>query len=133
MSDLSRLPDLPKKHTKREAGITPRVLEWFKTHYNGSCAIEIKATVENTIPMSALQPHQFSALLAATSTSGVVHKISDESRGHKPFDAFMLKRADAYVVACNTQKGICHAIPVKAWRGISFDRPGHEVEFTFEF
>lgn len=120
---MMNLPDLPKRRTKREADVTPRVLDWFRSHHNGPCAIEIKATGDNSIPRSALEPHQRTALLAASTPSGVVHKISDQSRGSKPFDAFKLSGVPAYVVAAFTKKGIAYAIPVSDWRGARFDMP----------
>lgn len=117
------LPDLPKKRKKREADITPKVLAWFRDNHNGSCAIEIKATAGDSIPMAALAPHQRTALLAASGSVGVVHKISDQSRGSKPFDAFMLSGIPAYVVAVFPKRSVAYAITINKWHGARFDMP----------
>jgi len=132
---MMNLPPLPKKRVKREAGITGKVLAWFKDNHNGSCAIEIKATDRNTIAASELKPHQKAALIAATGSIGLVHKISDQAQGSKPFDAFMLSGVPAYVVACHTKMRICLAVPVEKWRGINFMNPeSHvaDVDYTIE-
>ena len=113
---MSELPDLPRQIVKREASVTPRVLEWFRTLYKRSCAIEVKCTDGNSIPKSALMEHQRLALLAATG-EGIVHKLSDEARRKQPFDAFQLVSVPAYVVACFTKHRKCLVIPVEEWRG----------------
>lgn len=130
---MNVLPPLPKRRNKREADITPKVLQWFRQNHNGSCAIEIKASDSNTIPASDLKPHQRAALLEATRSVGVVHKISDQSQGAKPFDAFMLSGVPAYVVAVFTHKRIALAIPVQKWKGISLANEfSSDVAFTIE-
>lgn len=97
-------------------------MEWFRNQtYLSNCAIEIKATNKNTIPEKALQDHQRKALLNAKST-GIVHKIADSKR-RNPFDAFMLKNADAFVVACFTSHGVCLVIPVDQWKGARYNDP----------
>ncbi len=114
------LPPLPRSGgKKREAGITPKVLEWFRLNHKTSAAIEIKATATNSIPESALEPHQRKALLDAQN-GGLVWKIPDLGR-RNPFDAFMLKGVPAYVVACFTKKGVCYVIPVDQWAGAKGD------------
>lgn len=117
------LPDLPRTIKKREASITPRVLEWFRTNYTAPCALEIKATQTGSIPASALAPHQRIALLDATTARGIAHKLSDEARRQQPFDAFVLKGCAAFVVACFPKRGICYAVPIKEWRGVKLSCP----------
>ncbi|MES2006878.1 MAG: hypothetical protein V4436_02085 [Patescibacteria group bacterium] len=123
MSTSNELPPLPKTLHKREASVTPKVLAWFKTHHEGPAAIEVKATDTKSIPASKLEPHQRLALLAAMSSEGMTHKLSDEARRRQPFDALLLKNTPAYVVACFTGTGdrICLVIPVEEWCGARSD------------
>ena len=115
------LPELPRILKKREAEITPSVLLWFKENYPRSCAIEIKQTDKNSIPEKALQKHQRKALLDAT-MAGITHKIAD-NRTRLPFDAFLFKKADAFVVACFRRQKTCLVIPIKNWKGASPETP----------
>lgn len=108
---MDSLPSLPRVIRKKEASITPKVLTWFRENHKGSCAIEIKVAKGNSLPASALAPHQHAALMAA-SRGGIVHKLSDEARRRQPFDAFMLQGVPAYVVVVFTAKRIALAIPV---------------------
>jgi len=119
------LPDLPRQVKKREADVTPKILDWFLHKHWGSCAIEIKATNGNSIPASALEPHQQRALLDALD-HGIVHKIADSGR-RLPFDAFVLKGVPAYVVACFTSHGKAYVVPVDKWKGGRWHKtPGAE-------
>jgi hypothetical protein len=86
------LPDLPRTLKKREADITPHVLTWFRKNYPRSCAIEIK------YGKNKLEEHQKTAL-AQVAKGVFAHKIADTGRKN-PFDAFLLKNADAIVVTC---------------------------------
>lgn len=117
---MKELPELPQLKKKKEAKVTPRVLEWFRKNYHSSCAIEIKNTTKNTIPKSALKEHQMLALKDSKSFNGLVHKLSDESRRQQPYDAFMLKNADAYVVACFSKHGYCLIIDIDQWQGAKY-------------
>lgn len=116
------LPPLPAKREKREASLTPLILNWFRTNYKGSCAIEIKATKSNSIPESALQPHQKAALIAARG-AGVVYKIPDTSFAKRPFDAFMLSYTQAFVVACFSSSRVCLVIEADKWKGATPKTP----------
>lgn len=117
------LPDLAPIRRKREASVTPKVIEWFRKNVDYSVAIEVKATKGRSIPSSKLQPHQKRALLDASEAIGLGHKIADTGR-RLPFDAFVLKNTPAYVVACFTGDGVCYAIPVRRWRGARIDASG---------
>ncbi len=98
--------------------MTPAILNYFREHFNGCAAIEIKATDKNTIPYSALMPHQEAALRAASKGGkGLCYKISDAAHIRLPFDAFMLKGVPAFVVAAFIKHGIALAIPVEQWQG----------------
>ncbi len=111
------LPELPKKKNKTEAKVTPRVLAWLKKNYPFSVAVEIKVTKTNSIAKSALQPHQLKALLAVKDPAGLSYKIPDNSRIRLPFDAFIMKKTPAYVVACFIKHKKCIAIKPEDWNG----------------
>ncbi len=112
------LPPLPRKLKKREAQATPAILNYFREHFDACCAIEIKATDKGTIPCSALMPHQEAALRAAAKGGkGLCYKISDAAHIRLPFDAFMLKGVQAFVVAAFIKHGVALAIPVEEWNG----------------
>ena len=68
---------------------------------------ELKLCKGKSLPFSALADHQETALLAASSPEGLFHKITDQPifagskvrfTKPKPFDCFMLKNTNAYVV-----------------------------------
>jgi len=101
--------------------LTPKVLLWFKENYPKSCAIEIKQTSKDTIPEKALQPHQKKALLDSKH-SVITHKIAD-NRTRLPYDAFMLKKAQAFVVACYTKYGVCLVYDIDDWKGARYNDP----------
>ena len=122
MQSSDNLPNLPRKLHKREADITPKILAWFRKNHKQSCAIEIKASTGDTIPRSALAPHQRAALLAAMG-QGITHKLSDEARRRQPFDAFMLAGVEAYVVCAFTKRGIALVMPVHWFDGARYDSP----------
>lgn len=61
-------------------------------------AFELKQTTGKSIPFSAVEDHQLEALAAVWGPEGLIHKISDESRGYKPCDIVYLRLAAAYVV-----------------------------------
>lgn len=50
------------------------------------------------MPFSAVKDHQLDALVAATTTEGILYKIPDDSRGVKPFDMVYLKNSEGYVI-----------------------------------
>lgn len=53
------------------------------------------------------------ALSAVWGNEGLIHKISDESRGHKPFDIVYLRLAAAYIVI--KYPGFFCLISASAW------------------
>ena len=111
------LPDLPRIIQKREAGITPAILSWFRENGPATCLIEIKATTKNKIPASALLPHQRRALLDACG-GGIVYKLSDEARRQVPCDAFKISYTRAFVVcAFLSSPRVALVIDIKKWRG----------------
>ena len=97
-----KLPDLPRQLNKREAEVTPRVINWFEKNYPRSVAVEIKVGKNKT------KSHQDLALKEVQ--DGVFsYKIPDLGRKN-PFDFFTLKNADAFVVTCNLEERECHAV-----------------------
>ncbi len=110
------MPPLPRKLNKREAAITPKILKWLRANHPESAAIEIKATDKGTIPRGALQSHQEAALFMA-SHGTLCHKISDAGHTRNPFDAFVLHKVPAYVVAAFTARGVAYIIPIADWNG----------------
>lgn len=83
---------------KREADFGKQFRAWVRAQKDlPSAAFELKQTTIDYISFSALQDHQEAALLAAT-TTGLLYKAPDDSRGVKPFDFFYLKRTPAFVV-----------------------------------
>ena len=68
---------------------------------------ELKFCKGKSLPFSALAAHQETALLAASSHAGFFHKITDQPvfagskvrfTKPKPWDCFLLKNMDAFVV-----------------------------------
>lgn len=84
---------------KREAKFTMVFRSWLKsqTFFGCSVAFELKQTTTHSIPFTDVQPHQLTALRAAKH-GGFTYKISDESRGTKPFDMFYLYQVPAFIV-----------------------------------
>lgn len=92
------LPDLPKKVIKREAKfITTQFAHRIPTSLT-SCPLEFKQTTSYSFPFIGLPPHQSIALFKCTTPEGFFYKISDDSRGKKPFDGFFFRNSPAYVV-----------------------------------
>ena len=86
---------------KREASFTQVFRHWLKANPMNritGAAFELKQTTGKSLPFSAVEDHQLEALAAAWGPEGLIHKISDESRGYKPCDIIYLRLAAAYVV-----------------------------------
>lgn len=94
-----QLPNLPKKQNRKEAKIDGPVIKWFEDNWPRSCAIEVK------VKGGKLKPHQLLALVEVQRGS-FSFKIPDMGRKN-PFDGFVLKNADAFVVECDGR--ICEA------------------------
>ena len=76
-----------------------------------SFAIEMKIKYDNDKLhlVRDFQPQQINALLSATTSKGIYHKISDQTMQMKPFDAFQLCNVPAFV-------GVCWYVPRKRKR-----------------
>ena len=88
-----KLPELPKKYKRKEADITPFVMDWFLKNHPNSAAIEVK------VKGNKLLPHQEIALKTVASGS-FGYKIPDMGK-RVCYDCFILKKADAFVVTCD--------------------------------
>lgn len=95
-----KLPELPKKRRHKESDITGDVIKWFEKYWNNSVALEIK------IKGGKVYPHQLSAL-TQVEVGVFSHKIKDTG-SRNPFDVFILKKADAFLVICNGRKCVAY-------------------------
>lgn len=82
---------------KREAKFTLLFRHWLKANPRMSAAFELKQC-GSSLPFNAVQEHQVDALTSVHSSTGLLYKAPDDSRGVKPFDLFYLRSAPAYVV-----------------------------------
>ncbi len=86
----TKLPELPKIRKRKEADITPFVMDWFFNNYPHDVAVEVK------IKGGRLKKHQPVALEQVA--YGVFkHKLKDFG-GRNPFDFIVLKKAHAFIV-----------------------------------
>lgn len=81
---------------KREAKFNTTFNHWLKNVYKKSGAFELKQTLVDSIPFSAIEPHQLQALLAVRFGT-FVFKIPDAGY-QNPFDCFCMTEMPAYVV-----------------------------------
>lgn len=81
----------------RESKFTILFRHWLRANPRYSAAFELKQTQRDYISFNAVQPHQIAALMAVQN-QGLLYKISDETRGFKPFDLFYMRNEEAYVV-----------------------------------
>lgn len=123
MQSTILMPELPRILNKREARITPRIMDWFDKNYPDNWFIEVKQTTGNTIPFSAVKPHQLKALKAIRSKQGMKHKLSDAGHTRQPFDAFGVKKSHSFVVACFLKHHIALVIDPNKWSGASYNDP----------
>lgn len=65
----------------------------------GSAVFELKRTHKKRFNKNLVEDHQIRALRMAKHQS-VYHKISDMSMGAKPFDSFIIKACEAWLVIC---------------------------------
>jgi len=107
---METLPELPRIRKHKEADITPLVFKWFEDNWENSVALEIK------IKGGKIYPHQLVALRQVH--NGIFsHKIKDTG-SRNPFDGFILKKADAFIVICNKRKCVAYS---------------HDMNSKFEF
>ena len=102
---------LPKFLNKREAKITPKVLAWFQRNYPSSVALEIKMVG------GKVKDHQRAALQKVASNE-FAYKLPDMGN-RNPFDAIVLKNADAFIVWCADKQ--CNAVQVGGDKKLAID------------
>jgi len=95
----------------KETEFATRFAAWFLKNRNlfpDKILFEYKVTDGNTFNLkewTKKQPHQLRSLTHAQNDVGVYHKISDQSSGQKPADAFFIANGDSYLcVYFNKQK-----------------------------
>lgn len=71
--------------------------KWLRHVHYKTGVFELKAVSKNSIPFSAVQEHQETALYAVKHGS-LAYKIPDDTRGFKPFDCFLFVMSPAFVV-----------------------------------
>ena len=82
---------------KREAEFTIYFRHWLKANPMHTAAFELKQTTADSLPFNSVSDHQINALLAVSS-SGLLYKIPDDSRGIKPFDMVYFRNELSYIV-----------------------------------
>jgi hypothetical protein len=88
--------EMNKLEAKHQAHFNHWIREVFLAR--GQCgAFELKQTEADSISFDEVSEHQILNLQAAK-RGKLVHKISDSAMGFKPFDAFAMTGARAYVV-----------------------------------
>lgn len=91
---------------KLEAEATTKLRRWLQDHV-GTGAFEIKHTRGlDRFDLRELHEHQKDALAACSSPFGFSYKIPDEGRGYKPFDLFVLKGVQGWVVIVYPQMAV---------------------------
>lgn len=86
-----------------------------------TAVFELKRTKLPRFNKNLVAEHQIRALKMSGYSSGVYHKISDQSMGQKPFDSFIIKDAKGYLVICFDRT--CHFIDVHKWCDFVEDKP----------
>lgn len=96
---------------------------WLQAQWDGgSAAFELKRTITDRFYIPDLKQHQVLALSQARS-GGLYYKIPDDSYGVKPFDCFIIKEAEAYVViGFGSQLRDFVIIPIDTWLAHTTDK-----------
>ena len=96
------LPDLPKKYNRKEANITPDVMDWFFNYYPDDVTVEVK------VDKNKVLPHQKIALQQVEDGT-FKWKIPDQGKKN-PWDFIVLKTkmVKPFVVTCVGR--VCQAI-----------------------
>jgi penicillin-binding protein-related factor A (putative recombinase) len=101
---------------KREAQFQTLFKRWLQAKWEGGPAVfELKRTIGNSLPFSAVKPHQEEALTRARDV-GLYYKIPDDSFSQKPFDCFYVKNVGAYlVIGFGERLKSFVMIPIERW------------------
>lgn len=87
---MNKLPPLPRVLKKREASVTPKIINWLEKNWSNSFACEVK------IKGGRLEKHQKKALERITA-GRFSYKMPDSGIGKMPFDSFGLIDADPLI------------------------------------
>jgi penicillin-binding protein-related factor A (putative recombinase) len=84
-----------------EKDLYPKFSRYISTNWDHhkSAVFELKLCKGTSFNKHEIAEHQIRALKMAKG-NGVYHKISDQSIGQKPFDSFIVKGIDAFLVIC---------------------------------
>lgn len=83
---------------KHEAIATTKCQGWIRKTLP-TCGWEIKHTRGSTsFRVSELKEHQINWLLATTTHDGAIWKIPDAGYGYNPFDGFLLKDVNGFLI-----------------------------------
>lgn len=81
-----------------ESDFQTKFNRWLKHCWaEHSAVFELKFSKTNSLPFSAVKPHQIENLTIANSGS-FIYKIPDVGQAQKPFDSFIMRRVPAYIV-----------------------------------
>jgi hypothetical protein len=90
------LPTLPKVYSRKEADWTTKVFRHWLEKNSKTGVYEVKYAKGDSLPFSAVLPHQIENLLAVRHKT-FVYKVVDMGEKN-PFDIFCLTEQPAYVV-----------------------------------
>lgn len=101
---------------KHEAQFQTLFKRWLDALWEGgSAAFELKRSKTDSLPFDAVEVHQKENLLRAN-RGAFYYKIPDDSIGQKPFDCFVLRDVDAYIViAFGPRIKEFFLIPIDTW------------------
>lgn len=71
--------------------------KFIRKKHKQTAVWELKITKTKSLPFSRIEPHQITSLKKAKHAC-IYHKISDQSAGFKPFDAFQICHSPAFLV-----------------------------------
>lgn len=118
---------LPRILKKREASITPKIVEWLKKNLKHDFLYEIKHCKGDTIAESELLPHQKKSLLACR--NGVFNYKIPDMGGRNPADGFQMVGSGAYVIVHFSKHNKTLVIDVIDWKGGRHDKIN--AKYTF--
>jgi hypothetical protein len=95
---------------RREAAFQTKFNKWLRENHRETAAYELKQS-DGPMPFSRVEEHQLLALKAVKHNI-LIHKIADDTRLFKPFDAFVMSKVPAFVVILYRDTGNFHAIDI---------------------
>jgi len=101
----------------KETEFATRFAQWFfqnRAKFPDKILFEYKVANGNTFNLkkwTSDQPHQLRSLTHAQNDVGVYHKISDQSSGQKPADAFFLANASSFLCVYFSKQKLFFVLP----------------------